>query len=213
MSMMFIFLRAWLMGFSIAAPVGPIGVLTIRRTLSGGQKSGLATGLGAATADLVYGMIAVLGLSAISRILLEFKLWIGLLGGAMLVYLGVRTLLSVPTQSTIVNDTPKHLFGAYVSTFALTLTNPATILSFIAIMGVLGVSQSSLPAVGLTVLGVFCGSATWWLLLTGIVSWFRQYLSANFQRWVNRVSGLFILGFGVWSIAGVLMPLLYQSPA
>lgn len=206
MSMLFVFLRALLMGLSIAAPVGPIGVLTIRQTLAGGQKAGLATGMGAASADMVYGIIAVLGLSAISSLLLEYKMWIGLLGGAMLVYMGLRSLLSPPTQTTLANDTPNHLFGAFASTFVLTLTNPATILSFIAIMGVLGVSQSSAPAVGLTVLGVFCGSAMWWLLLTSIVSWFRQYLTANFQRWVNRISGLFILSFGIWAIAGAVIP-------
>ncbi|HUN24206.1 MAG TPA: LysE family translocator [Anaerolineales bacterium] len=204
--MLFVFLRALLMGLSIAAPVGPIGVLTIRQTLAGGQKAGLATGMGAASADMVYGIIAVLGLSAISSLLLEYKMWIGWLGGAMLVYMGLRSLLSPPTQTTLANDTPNHLFGAFAGTFVLTLTNPATILSFIAIMGVLGVSQSSAPAVGLTVLGVFCGSAMWWLLLTSIVSWFRQYLTANFQRWVNRISGLFILSFGIWAIAGAVIP-------
>src|SRR5512147_916819 len=126
-----LFLQGLILGFSIAAPVGPIGVLCIRRTLADGRMSGLVSGLGAATADAIYGSVAAFGLTFISGFLIDQKLWLGLLGGAFLCYLGLRTFLSQPAQQVALAQ-GQGLVGAYGSTFFLTLTNPMTILSFMA---------------------------------------------------------------------------------
>jgi threonine/homoserine/homoserine lactone efflux protein len=198
-------LRGLLLGFSIAAPVGPIGVLCIRRTLSAGRGMGLASGLGAATADATYGAIAAFGLTVVSGFLLSQQLWLRLLGGAFLCYLGVRTFLAAPaTEAASVGG--GGLAGAYVSTFFLTITNPLTILSFAAIFAGLGLGASGTDAgaaLGL-VLGVFLGSALWWLLLSGGVSLLRARFDLRAMRWVNRGSGLLILGFGVLSLVSAV---------
>jgi len=191
-------LRGLLIGFSIAAPVGPIGVLCIRRTLAEGRTAGLLTGLGAATADALYGCIAAFGLTFISSFLVRQQDILALVGGIFLCYLGVRTLLSAPTMAAAAAGS-KSLLGMYTSTFFLTLTNPLTILSFAAIYAGLGLAASSgnYLSATLVVLGVFLGSASWWLLLSGIVSLFRSRVTPNALRWVNRLSGAIILGFGV----------------
>ncbi len=192
------FWRGLLIGFSIAAPVGPIGVLCIRRTLSEGRASGLISGLGAATADAFYGCVAAFGLKAVSDLFLNQQDWLRLAGGLFLCYLGVKTFLMKPaTQASTaaVGD----LVTAYLSTLFLTLTNPMTIVSFVwvfAAMG-LGSSASNYGTAGLLVFGVFVGSALWWLLLSAGVGWFRDKLDPPKLRWVNRVSGLVILGFGL----------------
>lgn len=194
-------LRGMLIGLAIAAPVGPIGVLCIRRTLSEGRLAGLATGLGAASADGVYGAIAAFGLSALMQTLTGISLWTQLLGGLFLVYLGVRTLLERPAEQAA-SVGGRGLFGAYASTFLLTLTNPATILAFLAIFAGLGLGSG---AVGwgalLLVLGVFLGSAAWWFLLSGGVSLLRTRMTPRRLRVVNLVSGLIMLGFGVAALA------------
>ena len=198
-------LRGLLLGFSIAAPVGPIGVLCIRRTLSAGRGMGLVSGLGAATADATYGAIAAFGLTVVSGFLLSQQLWLRLLGGAFLCYLGVRTFLAAPApEAAPVGG--GGLAGAYVSTFFLTITNPLTILSFAAIFAGLGLGGSGAEAgaaLGL-VLGVFLGSALWWLLLSGVVSLLRARFDLRAMRWVNRSSGLLILGFGVLSLVSAV---------
>jgi threonine/homoserine/homoserine lactone efflux protein len=197
-------LRGLLIGFSIAAPVGPIGVLVIRRTLAEGRTAGLATGLGAATADALYGCVAGFGLTAISGMLLDNQWWVRLLGGLFLCYLGVRAALAAPAERAA--DAPSSsLLGAYVATLGLTLSNPATILSFVAILAGLGVGVAggSYAAAGLLVVGVFFGSALWWLILSGSVNVLRLRLTPGVLRWVNRGSGLIILGFGVLALASI----------
>ncbi len=201
-------LRGLLIGFSIAAPVGPIGVLCIRRTLAEGRLAGLLTGLGAATADAVYGAIAAFGLTFIASFLVHQQNLLALVGGGFLCYLGVRTFLAVPTEAAS-DAGSKSLLGMYASTFFLTLTNPLTILSFAAIYAGLGLAANTgsyLSAV-LVVLGVFLGSAGWWLLLSGIVSIFRSRITPRALRWINRISGLIILAFGL----GMLLRLLLQA--
>lgn len=202
---MSLFLQGILLGFSIAAPVGPIGVLCIRRTLANGRWSGLATGLGAATADAVYGAIAAFGLTAISGFLVAQQSWLQLVGGAFLVYLGIRTLLSRPAAEAA-SASSSTLTGDYASTFFLTLTNPLTILSFVAVFAGLGLAASDRSygsAVGL-VAGVFCGSALWWLTLSTAVSLLRDRFTPASLRWVNIVSGVIITGFGVVALAGLV---------
>jgi threonine/homoserine/homoserine lactone efflux protein len=200
-----LFLEGTIIGFAIAAPVGPIGVLCIRRTLADGRTSGLVSGLGAATADAVYGSVAALGLTFVTEFLVGGEAWLRLVGGAFLVFLGVRTFLARPAGGAV-PAAGSGLAGAYASTFFLTLANPTTILSFVAIFAGLGVAEDAngdaLPAM-LLVLGVFLGSAAWWFVLSGATSFLRAVLSARGLRWVNRISGTVIAAFGVLAVSGV----------
>jgi threonine/homoserine/homoserine lactone efflux protein len=198
-----ILLRGGLIGLSIAAPVGPIGVLCIRRTLAEGRAAGLVSGLGAATADAIYGCIAGFGLTLISSLLVSQQAWLRLVGGLFLCYLGVRTLLARPAQNAAAAP-GRGLASNYASTFFLTLTNPMTILSFAAIFAGMGLGQArgGYGAAALLVLGVFLGSAAWWLLLSGGVGALRARFPATGLVWVNRISGVIIVGFGCVALAG-----------
>ncbi|HZD57136.1 MAG TPA: LysE family transporter [Anaerolineales bacterium] len=198
------FLRGLAVGFSIAAPVGPIGVLCIRRTITEGRSAGLVSGLGAATADAFYGSIAGFGLTLVSDWLVGQQSWLRLAGGAFLLYLGIRTFLSRPAEQAAPSQR-SGLAGAYTTTFFLTLTNPLTILSFAAVFAGLGlatVAGDYLAATSLVV-GVFTGSALWWLLLSGGVSMLRSRFSPQSMRWVNRISGGMITIFGLLALAGL----------
>jgi threonine/homoserine/homoserine lactone efflux protein len=198
-------LRGLMIGFSIAAPVGPIGVLCIRRTLADGRLAGFVSGLGAATADAIYGCIAGFGLAFISNFLVSQQLWLRLIGGAFLCYLGLKTLLSKPAEHAA-SATGNGLIGAYASTLFLTLTNPMTILSFVAIFAGLGLANtnSSYAAAGILVMGVFIGSALWWLLLVGGVGLFREKFNQRGLTWINRISGVIILGFGLAALVSAV---------
>lgn len=191
-------LRGLVIGFSIAAPVGPIGVLCIRRTLASGRLYGLASGLGAATADAVYGSIAGFGLTAVSGFLVDQGDWLRLIGGGFLVYLGARTFRARPA-SEAAQARSGGLPGAYASTLALTLTNPMTILSFAAIFAGVGIADTGedYNAALTLVAGVFAGSAAWWLLLSGGVSLLRTQITPARLRWINWLSGAILLGFGL----------------
>lgn len=195
--------RGFLLGFAIAAPVGPIGVLVIRRTLAAGPKTGLVSGLGAATADAGYGLIAVLGLTALTRLLLAHADLLQLAGGVSLCGFGLRTILARPADPGAADGFSGHLWSAYLSTLALTVTNPVTILSFAAAFAGLGVAASAgtAPAAGLIlVTAVFLGSALWWTLLSGGVGLLRGSLGSRALRAVNWLSGLLLLGFGLLAL-------------
>jgi threonine/homoserine/homoserine lactone efflux protein len=192
--------KGLLLGLAIAAPVGPIGVLCIRRTLADGWLTGFLTGMGAATADGFYGGVAAFGLTAISGALVAQQGVIRVVGGVLLCYLGMHTLLAKPAVEAASARARRGLAGAYLSTVGLTLTNPATILSFAAVfagLGLAGTAGRTVAAPGLLALGVFLGSASWWLLLSGGVSLLRTRLTAGALRWVNRGSGVLLLGFGL----------------
>jgi threonine/homoserine/homoserine lactone efflux protein len=200
-----LFLRGLLIGFSIAAPVGPIGVLCIRRTLAHGRVTGFVSGLGAATADACYGSIAALGLTLISAFLIDQSNWLRLIGGSYLCYLGIKTFRSKPaTQAADVAG--RGLLGAYTSTLLLTLTNPMTIFSFAAIFAGLGAGAASGNVWGalLLVVGVFLGSCVWWMILVTLTSLFRSRLSTDGLVWVNRVSGAIVFAFGVIALYGII---------
>ncbi|MFI5273239.1 MAG: LysE/ArgO family amino acid transporter [Ktedonobacterales bacterium] len=223
--MMEAWLRGAVLGFSIAAPVGPIGVLCIRRTLASGRLTGLVSGLGAATADAFYGSVAAFGLTAVAALLTGQRLWLHLLGGAFLCYLGLRTLWRHPMSSPAAlpspspTGVPSHapsstardalrarrlsLGGAYLSTLGLTLTNPATILSFAVIFAGMGVASArgGYGQAAALAIGVFCGSALWWLLLSAGVGLLRERVGRRTMRAINSVSGLLLVGFGVIAIA------------
>jgi len=199
------FSQGLLIGFAIAAPVGPIGVLTIHRTLAEGRLSGLVSGLGAATADALYGCVAGFGLTAISSLLVEHRVGLRWVGGLFLCYLGVRTLLGTPGENPAIAS-GRGLAGAYGSTFLLTLTNPMTILAFAAVFAGLGMAETApsvLTALAL-VAGVFTGSALWWLLLSFGISLLQRYFTPSRLRWIHWCSGGILIGFG--AIALVQQP-------
>ncbi|UZQ56309.1 LysE family translocator [Trichothermofontia sichuanensis B231] len=186
-------------GLAIAAPVGPIGVLCIRRTLAEGQLVGLLSGLGAATADAVYGAIAGFGLTLAADFLLSYAIGLQLIGGLFLCYLGVRTFLTSPaTEAATVAG--QGLLGAYASTFFLTLTNPATILAFMGVLTGLGILSSDCASAALLVLGVFLGSALWWLILSKGVSLLRTRLTQTGLQWLNQLAGVVIFAFGLLTL-------------
>jgi threonine/homoserine/homoserine lactone efflux protein len=200
-----ILLKGLMIGFSIAATVGPIGVLCIRRTLVEGRLSGLVSGLGAATADAIYGAIAGFGLTLISNFLVDQQTWLRLIGGLFLIYLGFKTFYKKPKDLVLTNQKVK-LIDAYGSTLFLTLTNPMTIISFVAIFAGLGlVSESgNYLSASLLVLGVFIGSALWWLILSYGVGILREKFNLAGLKWVNRISGVIIASFGFYVFLSVL---------
>jgi threonine/homoserine/homoserine lactone efflux protein len=193
-----VFLRGLLIGFSIAAPVGPIGVLCIRRTLAEGRLTGFLSGMGAASADMFYGAVAAFGLTAVQDLLLGQSDWLRLAGGVFLLYLGIRTFLAKPAEQAA-KTSRGGLLGAYVSTFFLTITNPLTILSFLAIFAGLrlGETTSDYTSATFMVLGVFLGSAAWWLTLSTGVSFLREKFTPDLLTWVNRLAGVIIFAFGL----------------
>jgi threonine/homoserine/homoserine lactone efflux protein len=195
-----------IIGFSIAAPVGPIGVLCIRRTLAEGRLHGLVSGLGAATADAIYGCIAAFGLTFISDMLVQQQAWLRLLGGAFLIFLGVKTLLAKPSEKSPL-EKRIGLLSAYGSTFFLTLTNPVTILSFAAIFAGIGLGSAvaDYSSAMLLVFSVFTGSALWWLILSGTVSLLRKKVTPKVLRWINRFSGATIMCFGVFVLISLFV--------
>jgi threonine/homoserine/homoserine lactone efflux protein len=200
------FLRGLIIGLSIAAPVGPIGVLCICRTLADGRAIGFASGLGAATADAVYGAVAAFGLSLVTNALVEQRVWLQAGGGVFLCYLGVRTWMAMPHVASGGPADGRGLAAAWASTFALTLTNPTTIISFAAIFAGLGLGRrvGGYGAAPVMVLGVFLGSALWWLILSVGVGLFRSALTPDRLRWVNRCSGIIIAAFGIAALLSLM---------
>lgn len=196
-----VFARGLVIGFSIAAPVGPIGVLCIRRTLADGRATGLAVGLGAAVADAVYGAVAGFGLTAVSGLLMRQQGVMRVVGGLFLCYLGLRTFIARPADRAA-PASGAGLLGAFASTLGLTLANPATILSFVAVFAGLGIAGAgSWREATVLVAGVFLGSALWWLMLSGAVGAMRSRFDPTALRWINRLSGAVLLAFGAAALA------------
>jgi threonine/homoserine/homoserine lactone efflux protein len=213
-----LFFTGLVIGVSVAAPVGAIGVLCMVRTLTYGQRVGFVSGLGAATADALYGCIAGFGLTAIAQFLIAQQVWLAFGGGLFLCYLGQQawsspppllpedSLDSSPPKSTL--HTSLSLPKAYGSTLLLTLTNPATILSFLGIFSGLGLVQteatygSALLLVG----GVFTGSMLWWLFLSWAVDWWDFLRKPQMMQWINRGSGVILITMGLGAIAVAIFP-------
>ena len=198
-------LRGFVLGFTIAAAVGPISLLVIRRTLAEGQRYGLVSGLGVATADATYGAIAAFGLSAITDVLVNARQVLGLVGGLFLLWLAWRTIRSSPTEAATVTTARRGYAGAYLSILGLTLANPMTILSFGALFAGLGVTSGATGDAALVVLGVLLGSTTWWIALTTAVATLRGRITPEWLHRVNIVSGVFIGAFAIVAIASVLV--------
>ena len=199
-----LFLKGLAFGLVLAATVGPMWVLCLRRTLAFGAGVGLASGMGIAVADGFYGAAAAFGLTAISGFLLAWSFWIGLAGTVFLVYLGVKALLARPSASGEVAR-PAGLAQAFLSTLGLTLANPPTILAFAAIFAGLGLAANAdYRDAALVTLGVFLGSAAWWVFLAAAAGRLRARLGPRLLRGINLVSGVTILGFAAWQAARLL---------
>lgn len=197
--------RGALVGFAIAAPVGPVGLLCIRRTFAHGAGTGLATGLGAAAADAMYGLIAALGVGALASLLLEHASTLRIVGGMLMALLGVASLRRARRPAgagpgVAKAATPAGLMGAFGSTFALTASSPMTILSFAGLLAALAPPDGSLGGGLLLVVGVFTGSIAWWMILVGGVSASRKAIPPNAIRWIEAVSGVALLAFACWSL-------------
>ncbi len=205
-----LFARTFLIGIAVAAPVGAMGVLCIQRTLARGWRAGVATGLGIATADAAYAGLAAFGVSAVSSAMVAWQTPLKLGGGAVLVYLGLASLLRTPAEKpdTAVLDAVEPGHGSlYLSALGLTLTNPMTIMAFAAVFASAGLIAAPGAAAALSAtLGVAAGSLSWWLALTSAVSIVRHGLSETAVGWVARLSGVLVAAFGLFAIASALIP-------
>jgi threonine/homoserine/homoserine lactone efflux protein len=197
-----LFAQSLLIGLSIAAPVGPIGLLVIQRTLQRGALVGLATGLGAAVADALYGAVGAFGVSWVIDALTGARVPLALGGGAFLLWLAWRIWHAPPADRAAQAGAGAGLLQCFAGTFVLTLSNPATIFSFIAVFGTLG-ARMAVSSPWTLIAGVLVGSALWWLLLSALVGRLRSRFDARAQRWVNRVSALLLAGFALWQWAGL----------
>lgn len=194
-----ILLQGMIVGFSIAAPVGAIGLLCIQNTFQHGILFGLVCGLGAATADMLYGILVAVGLQSLGQILLAVRTPLAIIGSIFLIYLGAKKFWEKPTMKAAHIDS-KALFGAYISTFFLTLVNPATILDFMALFTSFRIDVSSYMQGLNFVAGVFAGSALWWFLLSASVGIFRKRISEEIIIWINYTAGSIICSFGFWTL-------------
>jgi threonine/homoserine/homoserine lactone efflux protein len=199
--------RGFVLGFTIAAAVGPISLLCIRRTLADGRVIGIVSGMGVATADATYGAIAAFGLTAVTDLLVDWRRPLGLVGGLFLLWLAWRTIRSVPEEAaTAANGEERRgLPGAYLSTLGLTLTNPMTILSFAALFVGLNVTGGNAAGAAMLTLGVFAGSAAWWVVLVTAVGAVRSRLTPWGMRMINVVSGGLIGAFALVALATALI--------
>lgn len=223
-SLVSLFVQSLLIGLSIAAPVGPIGLLTIQRTLQRGPAIGLATGLGAAVADALYGAVGAFGVSALIDALTAARVPLAVGGGLFLLWMAWSIVRSPATpQAAPPGDAaprrggrstpPAHgrsepagvrpLLGSFAGTFVLTLSNPATIVSFVAVFGAMA-GRAEVTSPPLMVAGVLIGSALWWLLLSTVVGRLRERFDARWRRRVNVASALVLTGFALWQFAGLL---------
>ncbi|MFI8685029.1 LysE family translocator [Rossellomorea sp. NPDC077527] len=193
-----LFLKSLIIGVAIAAPVGPVGILCIQRTLAYGRRTGFISGLGAATADALYGLIAVTGLTMVSGFLLNHQFWIQVWGGVFLLLLGWKTFTSQPAVLKVGEPDTTSPVKGFLSVFLLTLTNPMTILAFIAIFGVFRVAgpEDFLTAM-MVVLGVFSGSALWWAALALVGGWISSRVGPASLKMINRAAGIVLTIFSV----------------
>lgn len=201
------FLKGIVIGAVIAVPVGPVGILCLRRTIFEGRMAGLVSGLGAATADALFGVVAAFGLTFVSNWLIGWQDWLRAAGGAYLLYSGGSTLLSKPQDKIAEQSDAESLFRDFGSAFALTITNPLTILVFLAIFTALGLggTQATLVRAGILVLGVWFGSFLWWLALSLGIGTFRRSIEPRHLAWISRVSGIILFATGTALLITVML--------
>lgn len=191
-----ILIKGIMLGFALAAPVGPIALLCIRRTLMYGSLAGFFSGLGAATADGLYGIVAAYGVAMVSTVICAHQILLRIISGIFLLYIGIETFLSRPNASAVGPYTKGNLIAAYFSTFMLTITNPLTIISFAALFGALGFATnapSSSLSITQLIIGIFLGSALWWLSLSTVIGFIRKKISLTMLHTINKFSGTIII--------------------
>ncbi len=198
------FLKGLIIGFGMAVPIGPVGVLCIRKTLIGGHLRGLVIGLGAATADSLFGSIAAFGLTFVSDVITSQHFWLRLVGGGILLFLGIRTFRAKRKDPVIPYEN-RGLLGSYISAFLLVLTNPVTIFAFVAVFAAFGLGHKLfVVSACILVLGVFTGSGLWFLVLSYVATIFRKKLDSDGLRWVNRIAGVLIILSGAAALVSLI---------
>ena len=206
-----LYLRTFVLGVFVAAPVGAMGMLCIQRTLERGWRAGMVTGLGIATADGTYAALAAFGVAAISSTLVAWQTPLRLVGGAVLVYLGIRSILSKPSVCDPAEEPAATTRSAHVTNYAsavgLTLTNPMTIMAFGAVFASAGlVAQPGIMSAAVATVGIASGSLSWWLLLVTGVTLARTAAGPRLVSAVSKVSGAVIVAFGLVAIAAAFWP-------
>jgi threonine/homoserine/homoserine lactone efflux protein len=197
-------IRGFVIGLTIAAAVGPITLLVIRRTIDHGGWYGFASGLGVATADATYAGIAAFGLTAVTSVLVSGQVLLGIVGGAVIAIMGIRTMLSRPTGPAADAERP-GVAGASASIYALTMTNPLTIVLYAGVFAGIGlVAGSSFVDAAVVTLAAWLGSTLWWVVLCSIVGWARARVSPRALLWVNRLSGAALVVFGVVAVVSAV---------
>ena len=198
------FLKGLIIGFAMVVPIGPIGIMCIRKTLAEGHARGLIIGFGAATADALYGSIAAFGLTFVSDVIASQHVWLRLIGGGLLLFLGIRTFRA-KGKNPKVPTVNKRIFGSYVSSFLLALTNPVTIFAFVAVFAAFGLGHRLVIASAcILVVAVFAGSCLWFLTLGWVATLFRNNLDAGGLTWVNRISGVLIFLSGIAAFVSLI---------
>jgi threonine/homoserine/homoserine lactone efflux protein len=201
------FLKGIAVGMVIAVPVGPVGVLCVRRTIFEGRLFGLLSGLGAASADTVFGIVAGFGLTVVSDWLLGWQDWLRAGGGLFLVWVGIAALRRPPAERGPSERNAENLFGAFATTFVLTISNPVTILAFLGVFAAVGFSgrEATLDRAGMLVAGVLAGSLLWWLTLSAVAGLFRTRFREVHLRWMNRISGSILVASGIYLLLSLVV--------
>jgi threonine/homoserine/homoserine lactone efflux protein len=195
------FIEGIIIGLTLAVPVGPISLICIQRAIDGGRLHGIVSGIGVATADTLYAAVAVLGLTFISGLILVHQVFFRAIAGIVLIVVGIKVFLSVPEEPAGAHHHISYTRD-YLSLLAIALANPLTILFFIIVLPGFGIvlGGSSLPASLEFILGIFCGSVTWWVILCGAVGSVRSRLSISNLRFINHISGILIVCFGIGTL-------------
>lgn len=202
-----LFIQGILIGLFVSIPMGPIGVLCLQRTLQQGRLSGFISGLGAATADTVFASIAGLGLTMISDFFQDHQLYIMLVGAVLLIFLGLRMFFrNTIKQARSIKYKQSNLVTDFVSVFALTITNPITIVFYGFVFATFGMVQDNFLSLGSILVGIFCGAISVWFLLSTLVNIFRKYFRLRIIFYINKIAGIIIMIFGLFAIYSAFTP-------
>ena len=205
MSSVLVWFQGFILGVAIAAPVGPIGLLCIRRTLEHGQMVGFATGMGAAVADTIYGAIAAFGVSALLVFLTGHETAFRFLGGLFLLAVAVRTYFKTMSTGDDAVPDDRTCVGGFMTGLTLTLTNPVSVLAFIGLFAGAGITgKLAFLDAAILVWGVFVGASTWWLTLSSGVALVRHRISEDRLSVINHGTAILLALFGVWALATAL---------
>lgn len=200
-------LKGLLAGLVTAVPVGPIGILCARRTMTHGRRAGFASGMGAATADAFFGFVAAFGMTFVADVLQAEQFWLRLVGGVFLCLVGIKTFFERPERRglfSFLSKKQRHE-GLYTSTLFLTLTNPMTIVSLAALFAALGLAGATSGVISALTLvfGVFLGAVLWWLLFIGVFTVFNRRFSHGEILFINKVAGVIMTTSGVLALAAL----------